>query len=173
MKDLETEEESNEKSLKEILMEMNNKLDDKKEKSKPFRLPFGSKVGKRAAKNGWATYLIINDNKTVAFKKFPIIEETVMINGVPRTALPDEVLYYKGKPFIIQPVWGVRPFNASKNLDESIMEKNNANGWRLLLNRFESQGLKVKKSIPPWLIVAGIAILGAGAYFAFKGGLFK
>jgi len=174
---VEEDDEQKEKSLKELIKEMNEKLDDvkkkKKDKRESFWIPWKGKVGRMKAKKGWATYMIIQENGNIKFEKHPIEEQTVVVDGTPRIATPEEVLYYKNKPFIIQPSWSVKPFSPTENLKETVNKEYSSHGYKLLLNRMQNEAIKPKRSMS-WavglLIVA--AVIAAG-YFAFKGGLFK
>lgn len=170
---MEDEPKKEDKSIKELLNEMNEKLDKKKDNKFKFRLPFGKKVGKRQAKKGFTTVMVIKDNRNIVFEKHPIDEQTIVIDGVPRIASTDNILFYKGKPVIIQPSWSTKPFSPTDNLDETTREQYSTQGHRLLLNRMQNEVIKPKRSVSWLLIIIGIVAAIALGYFAFKGGLFK
>lgn len=145
----------------------------KKPKDKKFKLPFRGKVGKGKVKKNWATYLIINENREVDFKKFQIDEQTVVIDGIPKIATPEEMLTYKGKPFVIQPSWSVKPWSLTDSYDQAMRDNYMAQGYRLLLNRMFSEALKLKKKISGlviFIVIVAIVIVG---YLVTKGGFFK
>ena len=152
------------KSIKQLLLDIKTKMDEKKvEKKRSFKIPFLSKVGNKKAEKGWATYLMVNDNRTVSFIKKPISEQTVMIDGVPRIATADDALIYKGKPFYIQPSWSVKPFSPSENYEQTHKENNSSAGYRLLLNRMQTEVIKPKGSFGGiWIFVGILALIILG-----------
>ena len=161
-----------EKSLKEVISELNETLKEqkaKKEKVRKFGIPFGAKVGKAKVKKGWATVQIIRENRNVDFIKIPIEQQTAIIDGVPRIFTPDEMLSFKGKPFVILPSWSVKPFSPTDNYSETTKQGYAAQGYKLLLSRMKSEIVDGKKkmsgSIIWWII--GLAALG---FIAFKSG---
>lgn len=161
--------EENKETIEQILRDIRAEVKGTKDEKK-FRLPFSSKVSKAKAKKGWVTYLILNDNMNAEFKRFKIRDQTTLVDGIPRLARPHEVFFYKGKPLIIQPSWSVKPFNAEENLQKTIDEKQGTQGYRLLINRMETEAIKDKKTFSfGWLFVI-LAVLGAGLYFAYKAG---
>lgn len=168
-------EEEKEKGLKEILKEINDKLDENKKPKikKGLWIPIKARVGRRKAKKGWATFMIIKDNRNIEFEKHKIDESTVVIDGAPRLATPDDMLLYKKKPFVILPSWSVKPFSPQENYEEAVKEGYTSRGWRLLLNRMYSEVVKPKRTISAVLIfilIIGLIVLG---YFAIQGGWFK
>lgn len=173
-----TEEQTNDKSLKETIKELVEVLKEDKEikqkkKEKKFFMPFKGRVSKQQVKKGWATIMKINENRTIDFTKTPIEEQTYMLDGIPRIATPQDSLIYKGKPFIIQPSWSVKPFSAEENLQYTIQNNNNSVGYKLLLNRIKMEVVATKKTISMAMII-GIGILViVGGYLAFQGGLFN
>jgi hypothetical protein len=164
-----------EKSLKEVISELNETLKETKiakEKKKSFSLPFGARVGKAKVKKGWATYMVIRENRNVDFIKKPIEQQTVVIDDVPRIATPDEMLSYKGKPFVILPSWSVKPFSPTDNYDATIKNGYASQGYKLLLSRMKSEIVDGKKKISGSLIWIIIAVV-VGGFFLMKSGMFK
>ena len=167
--------EEEKKPLKDLIEELYKEVKESKEKSKKkaFWIPMSAKVGKNKAKKGWATIMLIKENRNIDFVKQPIDEQTVSVDGIPRIATPEETLYYKGKPFIILPSWSIKPFSPTDNYQGSIAANYAAQGFKLSANRLEKGAIENKKKISGWLIfgiLAGLAVLG---YFAWQGGLFK
>ena len=163
------------KSLKEQLEEIKGMIKEEKEKKKEksFWMPLKGRLGKQKVKKGWATICKVGDNRIVSFTKAPIEEQTYMLDGAPRLATPEDTLFYKGKPFIIQPSWSVKPFSPSDNLDQTIDQKYNSHGYKLLLNRIKNETVDVKKKMNTAMVWGIIILVIVGGYLAFKGGLFK
>lgn len=164
-----------EKSLKEVISELSDTLKEQKilkEKKKSFFLPLKGRVGKAKVKKGWATYMIIRENRNVEFIRKPIEQQTVVIDDVPRIATPDEVLSYKGKPFVILPSWSVKPFSPTDNYDATIKGGYAAQGYKLLLSRMKSEVVEEKKKISGMMIWIIIGVI-VGGYFLIKSGMFK
>ena len=147
-------------------------VEEKKKKFK-FKIPGRFRVSKGKAKKDWVTVMKINNNRTIAFDKQQIQDQSIMVDGVPRLARTDEILYYKGKPLVIQPAWSVKPFSPTENLQQTNNDNNNEQGWRILIARLESDLIKAKKKMS-WLIIIGVvAAIGALGYLAYQGGWFK
>jgi len=146
---------SEEKSIKDLLIEMNEKIEEKGKREKGFKLPWKGKVSKSKVKKGWATYMVIRDNRNIEFTKKPIEEQTT--------------LFYKGKPFYVQPSWSVKPFSPTENYNQTIKEGYASQGYKLLMNRMKNEQLTTKKSfggIGIFLIIVAIIAIG---YFVIKG----
>lgn len=160
---------STDKNMKELLIEIRDKLSEK-EKKKEFKLPFTAKLSNKQTKDNWVTVCQVTEGRQIAFTKCPIKEQTYMLNGVPRIATPEEILHYKGKPFIIQPSWSVKPFSPTDNYEGAIAKGYTNQGYRLLLNIMESEGIQTAKKIG-WgiIVIGGLILLGVG-YYLIKGG---
>jgi hypothetical protein len=140
-------------------------------KAKKQKLPFSARLSNVKAKKGWVTIQYINENLTQEFFKVPIDEMTTLVKECPRLALPEHMLLYKGKPWIIQPAWSVMPFSANKNYEEAVKDNMTTSGYRILLNRIKNDAIKAKKSLPGWIWLAGLVGIGLLIYFASRGGL--
>lgn len=165
------EEEVRVKTLFERLGEIESKLNEKEQKkSKRFKIPFKGKIGKAKVKKGWVTVMKINDNTNVSFTKLKIDEQTIMEDGIPRIATPDEVLTYKGKPMIILPSWSTKPFSATENYEKTVKDEYTAAGHRLLLNRMKSEVIKPKRSFSGAVVFFIIIAVIIGGYLLLKRG---
>jgi len=163
----------------EIVDRLNNLektiYEKQQEPPKSFRLPWSGKVGGGKAKKGFVAVLKINDNGFATFEKHKVEEQTIVIDGVPRLATADYVLKikkgFKTYPLIIQPSCSFKPYNPKEVLEESIKEKTNIIGKKLMLNRMKLSAVdSLKKSIPPivlWII--GAIVIGGGVYLLFTG----
>lgn len=158
---------------------INEKLDllieklDKKDTKEDFKVPYSGKVSKLKAKKGWVTYMVINENKNIRFKKFKIDEQTVMLDDIPRIAMPDDVLYYKGRPFIIQPEWSSNPYSPKKEVDEAIEKQRTSQGFKLLINRMKMEVITAKKKMAMGWFLGLLLLLVVGGYLAYRGGWFN
>lgn len=169
------EERKEEKSLKQLIEDLTKKVDEKdnKPKKKAFWIPMGARVGKNKAKKGWATIMVIKENRNIDFVKQPIDEQTVSVDGIPRIAKPDETLYYKGKPFIILPSWSTKPYSPTDKLEGEAATAYSTQGLKLIANRLEKGTLENKKKISGWMIFIIIALVIGAGYLAYTQGLFK
>ena len=107
--------------------------------------------------------------------KQQIVEQTTMIDDVPRLATPDYVLNWKvgfrNYPIIIQPSWSVEPFSPKVNFTNSLENGSNIAGYRLLMNRMKLSNVekpKMAAGMLKWII--GIGLAGIIAYAFFTGG---
>jgi len=114
--------------------------------------------------------MTINENRGVDFKKVEIKDQAVMVNGIPRLATGDEILLYKKKPLMIVPSWSVNPFSPKENYEQSIKEKMNTNGYRILLSIMKSEMISSKKKLGTGLIIGGIILAIVIGYLVFSGG---
>lgn len=168
------EEKSDEPSMKEIL----KKIADQQEmmlagkKEKAFKLPWKSRTGKAAVKKGYATVCVINENRSVNFKKIFIDGDgAALLDKFPRVASADYTLIYNGKPFYIIPSWSMKPFSPVENYEQTKKENMHVLGRRLVLSKLEGEKIKPKGAgfgMIGWIILGAI-VIGA-IYFLTKGG---
>ena len=142
------------KSVHEELMEF---LEKNKVKEKKFRYPFGKKVGKSQRKKNYVTVWIINENKTINCKKYQIDNQTILEEKIPRLATGDYILRDgKGNPVIILPSWNIEPFSPTSNFNKSMDDGSNIKGYKIIMDRMESEKTGTKKKMGK----AGIWIIG-------------
>jgi len=157
------------KEVKDLMKEL---IDEKKVKEKKFRYPFGKKVGKSQKKKNYITVLVLNENGVCDFKKYQIMDQTFIHDLIPRLASTGHVMRdKKGNPVVILPNWSVEPFSPLNHYQQTLIDGSNKNGYRLLMNRMESEKLDSKKSIGkivPWII--GIGLAGIILYAILSGG---
>lgn len=170
------------KEIKDKLIEKENQ-EQEKLRNKRWRLKFSAKVGKKKARKNWVGILKLNENGSIEPTKQQIIDQTIMVDNVPRLATPDYVLRWnagrKQFPVMILPSWSIEPLskeplNLKKLYEESKTNGTNVVGYPLLLARMKKEGIELKKKSLGWLKwVIGI---GAGAlviyviYTAVTGG---
>ena len=70
--------------IQEIKELINN--EEKEIKQKKFRFPFGKRVGGSQKKKNYVTVLILNENGIYEFKKYQILEQSIIHDTVPRLA---------------------------------------------------------------------------------------
>jgi len=161
------------KEIEDTLKELTQSTkDEKKMKEKRFKYPFGKKVGKGQKKKNYITMIAIGENKTIDFKKYQIIDQSIMHEMIPRLATADCVLLdRKANPVIIQPSWSVEPFSPSKHFEESIEEGNNINGYKILMAKMESEKTNVKPKMGgAWKWIIGLGLAGLVIYAIMSGG---
>lgn len=149
--------------LQDDIKEIKNLMIDKKVKEKKFRFPFGKKVGRSQRKKNYVTTLTINENGNYQFKKYQIQDQTIMHDLIPRIANSGYSMFdKKGNPLIILPNWSVEPFSPLKNYQASLTDGSNTNGYKLLMNRMESEKVLGKKKMGkmlPWIIGGVLAAI--------------
>ena len=161
-------------SLKETIREEIKQAVTEKEgiKEKNFRFPFGKKVGKGQRKNNFITTLILNENGIYDFKKYQIMNQTIVHDVIPRLASAGHVMFdKKGNPLIILPNWSVEPFSPLEHYEKSLISGTNTAGFRLLLDRMENSKIDTKKKmggIGMW--VGGLILGGIILYALLSGG---
>ncbi len=138
-------------------------------KTKKFKLP--KKVNKGQAKKNWITIMKINENCHVNFSKQQIDEQTIMVDGVPRLATNQYVMFYKGKPLIILPSWSVEPYSPKQEFKDSLDSGSNTKAYKILLAKMLKETVNPKKpmsNVIKWII--GIALAGIVGYALISGG---
>jgi len=155
------------KELKEHLVKEGDK-----DKVKKFRFPFGKKVGRGQKKKNYVTVLLLNDNGIYEFKKYQIIEQTIMHDLIPRLATTGHVMFNKkGNPLVIIPSWSVEAFSPKKHFDETLKDGSNKKGFQILMSKMKSEQIGVKKGIGnlfKW--IGGIALIGIIIYAVLTSG---
>ena len=159
--------------IKEIKDKLNQQSADKeiKEKKKGFKIPFFKRVSPKQASKGYVTVMKINENGFIDFLKEKIVEQTTMIDGVPRLATPEYVLHWKKNPVIIQPSWSVKPYSPEVMSKESLNDGSNTKGYEILMARMKSDTTGVKPQVGgmmKWII--GIALAAIVGYVLISGG---
>jgi hypothetical protein len=138
-------------------------------KTKKFKLP--KKVNKGQAKKNWITIMKVNENNHVNFSKQQIDEQTIMVDGVPRLAMNQYIMFYKGKPLIILPSWSVEPFSPVKEFQKSLEDGSNTKGYKILMAKMLKETVNPKKpmsNIIKWII--GLVLAGIIGYALISGG---
>ena len=136
-KEIKIEEPKEELSLPQMISEIHNivkpKEDGKKKKKvKEFKIPAKGRVSKSKAAKGFVTIMKIEENRNVAFEKQKLdMEVTQTKDGIYHASDGREVLFYKGKPLILQPSWTQNPFHP---FDKT----NNVYGQKPILARMQS-----------------------------------
>jgi len=93
-----------------------------------------------------------------------------MLDDVPRLTATEDILYYKGKPMIIQPAWSVKPFSAADHFGKTLKDGSNSVGYRLLLAKMKAGVLQTKKKLGMGAIGIGVFVIGGIIAYAVFGG---
>ena len=141
------------------------------EKPKGFKIPFWKRIRGKEGKKNFVTIIRANENGHGEFTKEQIIEQTVMIDGVPRLATPEYIINIGRNPIMVLPSWSVQPINWREQHDKSLTDGSNVAGFKLLLNRMKLSLVEVKKGgMPSWVMwVIGALVLGGIGYALFTG----
>jgi len=142
------------------------------------------KVSKGQAKKNWVYVWTINENGHLNPSKKQIDEQTIMVDGIPRLATNQYIMFYKNRPLIILPSWSVEPlpvnikdradftpFNPKENLEESLINGTNTKGLKILLAKMLKETVNPKKpmsNVIKWII--GLALAGIVGYAFISGG---
>lgn len=161
-------------NLKDEIKRLKEKIDGtesiKEKKGKKFKIPFKGRLKTNELKKNYVTVLYLKNNHTGEFIKVPIDESSTMINGIPRIATTEEIIYIDGKtPMIIQPEWSVKPISISDNYEQSVREQLTSEGFSVLLNRMKKEAIITKKKMSGWIIIVIIAVIGIAAFFLLGG----
>ena len=78
-------------------------MSSKEANKKKFRIPFKGKVSNTKLKKGFVTVVEIKENKDVDFRREPIVDSTIKLNGTYHFVNDLDIFTYKGKPLILQP----------------------------------------------------------------------
>lgn len=165
------EPEKKELSVKDALNRLNENMEKfiASKENKKFRFPRSGKVSKSKVKKNYVSICYINENREVKFTKAPVKEGGYILDGSPHLATPDYMLTYRGKPFIIQPGWSIKPYSPEESYDQAVRDKNTNTGYRNMLNLLLNQIYKTKKNISVGLIIFGLLIAAGAAYYFFVG----
>ena len=95
----------------------------------------------------------------------------VMIDGVPRLADNQYVMFYKKNPVIMIMENSVEPISPTKLSQKSLTDGTNTTGYKILLAKMMSEGIVGKKQIPnlfKWGL--GLILAGVIGYALMTGG---
>jgi len=159
---------NNHMGLKDELRKINERLDvaegkeEKKVEKKPkkFSIPFFKRVNPKQAKQNYVTVFKINENGFIDVKKEKIVEQTIIVDGIPRLATPEYNLFMGKNPVIIQPSWSVKPLSPAEEARKSLNDGSNTKGYQILMARMKSDKLNGLKQ------VGGITKIVIGVIFA-------
>jgi len=163
--------------LREELDEIKEKLAEKELVEKPikkpklFKIPFSKRVKPKQASQNYVTVIKINENGFLDIQKERIVEQTIMVNGIPRLATPEYVLHWKKNPMLILPSWSVKPLSPSDEARESMNDGSNTKGYRILMARMKSDILGSKPQMGgmvKWIV--GIVLAVIVGYALMTGG---
>ena len=154
-------------------MEQKEEIQPNKTWKIPFLTRTKSNVSKKKIEKGWATIIIIRNNRNLCFTRAQVKDGVAVIDGFPRICTVDHTLFFKRKPFYIIPEWSLKPFSPADNYNDTEKEKMNIAGRRTILAALESEKIKGKKDWGNmiWIILAAV-VVGAIWYFGKGQGWF-
>ena len=138
------------------------KLLSEPKKKKLFRLPTKAKVSNMKMKDGFATVMVIKENKNVDFVKERIIDGTIKLEDTFHAVAPKDVFFYKGKPLMIQYKSKLNPYNPTSDKHETYGQK-----W--VMAKMMGDKLSFKKKIGLGMSIGLIIIIGIVIYALIAG----
>jgi hypothetical protein len=166
-----------------IINEKKIKNKDNPNRERKFKLQlfsstwFKARMGRRHVKRKWVIIFHLKNRSLQLYKK-QIINQTVMIDGIPRIATEDNILLWNGRrPTLIIRDNSVKPVSPSDfeffDISEDSVQQGkkglNIKGYQILMDRMKNEAIKTKKPIPGWLwIVGGLVIAGAIGYMLWS-----
>jgi len=152
-------------------LSMKEKLDalveeSEKRKKKKFRMPRRGRISRSKMRKGYTIIMRIDDNGNVDFEKQKIIDSTYRLSTKEyHVAKKDDILSYKGKPLIIQPVKKINPYNPLDGRNETY-------GQKYIMARMLGDVIRMKGAgAKPLLWIIGLGIVGYILYSVFTGGI--
>lgn len=148
-------------------MELQGKVEEKK-----WKFPFGKKVGRGQKKKNFVTVMIIHENGHYDFKKYQIIDQTILHDTIPRLAAAGYVMFdKKGNPLVILPNWSVEPFSPMEHYQKSLINGTNSTGYKILMAKMLKEQIKGKAMESGWLKwIIGLALVAIIGYAFVTGG---
>ena len=158
-------EEEKKLSLKEKVDILTEAKDKDNVKVKKFRLPRKGKLSRSKIKKGYTTILRVDENGNVAFEKQKIEGSTYRLSTKEcHVTNGKDVLSYKGRPFIIQPVKKLNPYYPND-------AKNETYGQKQIMARMLNDVIRVKGAgAKPILWLIGVGVVVYIGYSIFAGG---
>jgi len=156
------------KSLRDEIREIKEFVkEEKAPKSRKFRMPFKGKVGKKRLRQGYATVMVVHENRNIEFTREPIIDSTIKLvdkMGYTYHAVGGNTPYfYKGKPLLIQPKNRLNPHDPLKLTNETY-------GQKYIMARMEGDKIIPKKQIGWGVSIGILIIIGVIIYALVTGG---
>jgi hypothetical protein len=153
-----------EKSLREEIKEIKELVENRLDKKKPkkFKLPFKSRVSKSKLRKGYITVASINENKSIEFRREPIIDSTFKLDDTFHTLDERDIYTYKGKPFIFQAKSKLNPYSPLTGDNETY-------GQKYVVARMEGDKIVGKRKIGFGISIGVLIIIGVVVYALLTG----
>ncbi len=134
-------------------------------KKRKFFIPFKARVGKKNMKEGYVSVVTIEDNHNIDFRKEKIVDGVIKLDDTFHAIDSEDIFFYKGKPFIFQPIRKQNPYNPLSGDHETY-------GDKYILARMEGDKIITgkKKAIGWGMGIGGLVILGIIVYSFLTGG---
>lgn len=156
-------EQENKSKIDRIEEKLDQMIESNGKKQKKFKLPMKAKVSKKKLKEGYVTVEVINENKEVDFKKYPIIDGTIKMGDTFHAVKESDIFLYKGKPFLHQAKTKINPYNPLHGKHETY-------GQKYIMARMKSDFIKTKRNIGWGMTIFGLVIAGIVIYSLLTGG---
>lgn len=155
--------------LKEQLAEIKELVEvtsKKKKKVKKFKLPFKARLNKAKLNRAYVTVQVINENKSIEFRREPIVDGTVKLGDTFHAVADFDIFFFKGKPLIMQPKDRVNPWNPVGDQKETY-------GQKFVMARMKSDAIKGSGKKIGGIAIIGLLIAAVVGYYIFTGGSFS
>lgn len=149
--------------VKMLRKEIAEAHENNNKKSKLFRLPSRAKLSNGKISKGYATVQVIKQNGAVEFTREPIVASTVKLEDTYHAVDGEDILTYKGKPFLIIPEIKKNPYNPNNGANETYGQKH-------IRNRMLNETIQEKKKIGGLGIGIGILIIAGIIVYALISG---
>lgn len=150
-----------------------------KKKVKKFRIPFFKRVNHKQAAKGWTTVFKINESGFIEISKKKTAEQTIWVDGIPRLAFSEHIMYIKKNPVMFLPSWSVVPLakeqlanlDIEQNQKESLVNGENSKGYKILLAAMKGSAINHKQPMGGILMKAiGLILVVVVGYAFLTGG---
>lgn len=133
-----------------------------KHKSKKARFP-RAKISNGKLKKNWISIWVIDENRNIHGEKIQIEDSTYRLkDGTYHAFDGNEILFFKGKPVLLQPAIKLNPIDL-------ITGKNETRGQKLIMARMLKDAIKVKdKRGGIGGIIAILAVVGVVGFILLK-----
>jgi len=152
-------------SLRDEIRYLREEMEDsprkKKKKVRKFNIPLIARVSKAYLKRGYVIVQVINQNKSIDFRREPIIDGTIKLDDTIHAVDDFDVFFYRGKPFVIQPKKRINPYNPLRGDQQTY-------GQKYVTSRLESDAIsEKKKSRISGMFIFILIIAAIAAYYFF------
>lgn len=167
--------EEKESTLKDEIRELTRSFQDSTKEKKPKRFrTFKARLSKGKLRKGYVIVAQIDPNRTVNFRKEPIVDGTIKLDDTYHAINDLDIFLYqpvigKSIPMVFQAKHRINPWDPESG--ESALEgENQTYGQKHVMARMIADEIKQKKSISFGVIFIVIVVLIGGFYLLSQGG---